>query len=136
MKESPDKIQFGYISVEKYQILMHVESDQTLSLIYYSGDRNNRIDYDKDTGLAIEKELSLKIEYQFHSHIDEFENVDNIQEYAKENGLNPHRLRLWRDIFRIYDEGENECVVTIQSIHFDSENIYRKIVSVEKGDKI
>jgi hypothetical protein len=33
--------------------------------------------------------------------------------FAKENNLNVNKMRLYHDIFKIYDEGEYECVVTV-----------------------
>ena len=128
----------AYVSIEKYQILMYLEPEQSLNLVWWDfkgGYSGTKIEYDNDTGKAKEKELNIKIEPAYIPFIDEFENLENgdIKDFAIKNKLNPERLRLYRDIFRIYDEGTHECVVWVQSVYNLGSKTYQKIVNVENG---
>ena len=130
----------AYVSIEKYQILMYLEPEQSLNLVWWDfkgGYSGTKIEYDHDTGKAQEKELNIKIEPAYIPFIDEFENLENddIKDFAIKNNLNPERLRLYRDIFKIYDEGTHECVVWVQSVYNlgQGTKTYQKIVNVENG---
>jgi hypothetical protein len=126
------------VSLEKYQILMHMEQEQSFHLVFWdftSGSRGHKLTFDEGTGKAAERELTIKIEPKYVNFIDDFEKLEDsdLVEFAESNQLNPHRLKLYRDIFQIYDEGTFECVVWVQSVHFSRDHYFHKIVNVEKG---
>jgi hypothetical protein len=79
----------GYVSIEKYQILMYLEPEQSLNLVWWDfekkgGNSGTKIEYDNDTGKAQEKELIMKIEPAYIPYIDDFENLENsdIKDFA------------------------------------------------------
>ena len=77
--------------------------------------------------------------------VEELEDVDGeveIAEYADSKNLIYTQLVLIRKLFQIYDQGEFECVVTIQMAiinnqHLKMDNFQKlRIVNVEKGGSI
>lgn len=84
-----------------------------------------------------EKQMHIKIEPLYNPIIDDLETLDNddIEKYAKDKGLNPQRVKLYKDIFEIYDEGECQCILTVLFIS-NSGLVYQKIVDVERGNKL
>lgn len=93
----------------------------------------------------MEKELVYKIDQKMFQAVEDLENVDGeeeISEYADSKNLIYTQLVLIRKLFQIYDEGEFECLVTIQMAIINNQHLkmdnYQKfrIVNVEKGGSI
>ena len=93
----------------------------------------------------MEKELVYKIDQKMFQAVEELENVDGeeeISEYADSKNLIYTQLVLIRKLFQIYDEGDFECLVTIQMAIINNQHLkmdnYQKfrIVNVEKGGSI
>ena len=130
------------VSLDKFQVLMHEEADEKLVLVKYNDSniggfwKAQRQEY---TGKFAQKELRISVSNQILDLIDEIDNLEEEQIQSKLQLLNISRdqLRLYQELFRIYDEGDHECIVWVAAANLDcDEREATKIVLAEEGKQI
>ena len=121
--QGQDLVRVCKVSWECYQILMHMEDTQEFKLIGYdqkiAGVQNftGGYQYQHNTSKFQEKEINLKMDVKYLNALDsgDFDPEDDqdLVEYCSTKNMDPHYMRLYKDIFKLYDEGEYECVVQV-----------------------
>ena len=64
------------------------------------------------------------------------EEDEELVEYCSSKSLDPSNMRLYRDIFKLYDEGEYECVVQVLKIEVSDHPNFRSYHAVDAGDEV